>query len=69
MSEPVASSADSIRRGQIYTTRQVAEALHVSRETIDKWGNLGLRKSQRGTRSAYYLGDHIITFLFGDEDE
>ncbi len=57
---------DSIRRGQVYTTLEVVAALGVSRETIDKWCNQGLRKSQRGTRAFFYLGDNIITFLFGE---
>lgn len=58
-----------IRLGQVYTTQQVIAALKTSRETIDKWCGMGLKRSQRGTKSVYYLGDHLIKFLFEEDTE
>lgn len=57
-----------IRRGQVYTAKEVIAALKTSRETLDKWcsGENGLKRSQKGTKSMYYLGDHLIDFLFGE---
>jgi hypothetical protein len=55
-----------IRRGQIYTTKQIVKALGVARETIIKWKQAGLKPAKKGTKTELFLGDHIIKFLFDE---
>lgn len=56
-----------IRSGQIYLAEDVREALKIASVTLNCWIEQGLRCSQPGTKSRYFLGDDIIEWLFQNE--
>ncbi len=48
----------------LYTSEQIVSAMKISRETLNIWIKSGLRFSRRNTKRQYFLGRHIIEFLF-----
>lgn len=62
--EPAVIDIRSIRRGEIYLSEHVTGALKISKPTLEMWITEGLRFSRRGTRRRFFLGDHLIDFMF-----
>ena len=53
-----------VRRGEVYTSAQVITSFGIANATLQKWMRQGLRSTMCGTRTRYFLGDQIISFLF-----
>lgn len=53
-----------IRSGQIYTAKEIIARMKITNLTFQRWVNNGLRFSQPGTKSRYFLGDDLIAFMF-----
>lgn len=58
-----------IERGRVYNSEQVIRHYTIGRDTLESWIDQGLRFGRRNTRTRYFLGDHLIAFMFGETGE
>lgn len=61
------SCTPPILRGGVYTAAQVIRGLKLSKHTLERWQQAGLRCWKGGGKRPFFRGEDVLDFMAGDE--
>ena len=71
----VGNSSDDFKRiphecglmqGRIYTAGEILTSFRITEKTLQTWIDEGLKPARKHTKTRFFLGDHIIRYLFSE---